>query len=156
MIECVDIRLYPSDLFDLHEGQLLLEVQWANKKWANTFRLLSENDLKRGWKVLREDFHDHTKNVRSAVTKAPIAYLMRDRFILLPEDDDYEDDYADFDQQLIARCPIIQAEHANVTEETIEKSGPRKKRPQVNGDNTVLFHLLNLCLERPAGGPMQG
>ena len=32
-----------------------------------------------------------------AVTKAPIAYLMRDRLILLPEDDDNEDEYADFD-----------------------------------------------------------
>ena len=26
-IQCADIRLEPSDLFDLHEGQLLLEVQ---------------------------------------------------------------------------------------------------------------------------------
>ena len=25
--------------------------------------------------------------------------------------------------------------------ETLENSGPRKKRSQVNGDNTVLFHL---------------
>ena len=64
---------------------------------------LSENDLKKGWKVLREDFHDHTKNVRGAVTKAPITYLMRDRIIPLPEYDDNEDEYADFYQQLSAR-----------------------------------------------------
>ena len=67
---------------------------------------------------------------------------MRDRLILLPEDDDNEDEYSDFDQKLIARHPIIQDVHTAVTEETLEKSGPRKKRPQVNGDNTVLFHLL--------------
>ena len=85
----------------------LLEGQWVNKEWADAFRTLSENYLKKGWKVLREDFHDHTKNVRGAITKAPIAYLMRDRLILLPEDDDKEDEYADFDQQLIARHSII-------------------------------------------------
>ena len=105
-IECADIRLDPSDLFDLHEGQLLLEGQWVNKELADAFRPLSENDLKKGWKVLREDFHDHTKNARGAVTKVPIAYLMRDRLILLPEDDDNEGEYADFDQQLIERHPI--------------------------------------------------
>ena len=87
-IECADIRLDPSDLFDLHEGQLLLEGQWVSKEWADTFRPLSENDLEKGWKVLIEDFRDHTKNVRGAVTKAPISYLMRDRLIPLPEDDD--------------------------------------------------------------------
>ena len=90
-----------------------------------------ENDLKKGLKVLQEDFHDHTKNVRGAVTKAPIAYLMRNRLIPLPEDDDNEDEYSDFDQQLIARHPIIQAGNAAVAEETLEKSGPRKKCPQV-------------------------
>ena len=79
--------------------------------------------------------------MRGAVTKAPIAYLMRDRFIPLPDDDDNEDEYADFDQQLIARHPIIQAVHAAIAEETLEESGPRKKRLQVNGDNTVLFNL---------------
>ena len=75
---------------------------------------LLENDLKKGWKVLREYFHDHTKNVRGVVIKAPIAYLMRDRLILLPEDDDNKYEYADFDQQLIALHPIIQASHAAV------------------------------------------
>ena len=79
--------------------------------------------------------------MRGAVTKALIAYLMRNRLILLPEADDDEDEYADFDQQLIARHHIIQAVHATVAEETLETSGPRNKRPQVNGDNTVLFHL---------------
>ena len=72
-----------SDLFDLHEGQQLLEGKWVNKEWADGFRPLSENDLKKGWKVLQEEFHDHTKNVRGAVTKAPIDYLMRDRIIML-------------------------------------------------------------------------
>ena len=110
-----------SDLFDLHEGQQLLEGQWVNKEWADASRPLFENDLKKGWKVLREDFHDHTKNVRGAVTKAPIAYIMRDWLILLPEDDDNEDEYSDFDQQLIARHPIIKAFHASVAEETLEK-----------------------------------
>ena len=129
-IECADIRLEPSDLFDLHEGQLLLEGQWVNKEWTDAFRPLSENDLKKGWKVLREDFHDHTKNLCGAVTKAPIAYLMRDGLILLPEDEDDEDEYAEFDQKLIARHPIIQDSHANVAEETLEKSGPSLKRPR--------------------------
>ena len=140
-IECAEIRLDLSDLLELHEGQQLLEGQWVNKEWADAFMPLSENDLKKGWKVLREYFHDHTKNARGAVTEAPIAYLMRDRLIPLPDDDDSEDEYADFDQQLIARHPIIQAFHSAVAEETIEKSGPRKNRPQVNGDNNVLFHL---------------
>ena len=140
-IECAEIRLDLSYLFDLHEGQQQLEGQWVNKAWADAFRPLSENYLKKGWKVLREDFHDHTKNVRGAVTKALIAYLMRNRLVPLPADDDDEDEYADFYQQLIARHPIIQAFHSAVAEETIEKSGPRKNRPQVNGDNTVLFHL---------------
>ena len=62
-IECADIRLDLSDLFDLHECQQLLEGQWVKKEWADAFRPLSENDLKKGWKVLREGFHDHTKNV---------------------------------------------------------------------------------------------
>ena len=31
-IECAEIRLDPSDLFDLHECQKLLEVQWSNKE----------------------------------------------------------------------------------------------------------------------------
>ena len=119
-IECADIKLAPSGLFDLHEGQRMLERQWVNKEWADAFRPLSEKDLKNGWKVLQEDFHDHTKNVRGAVTKAPIAYLMRYRLILLPEADDGEDEYADFGQQLIARHPIIQAVYAAVTEETLE------------------------------------
>ena len=107
----------------------------------DAFRPLSENDLKKGWKVLREDFHDHTNNLCGAVNKAPIAYLMRDWLIPLPDDDDDEDEYAHFDQQLIVRHTIIQSVHAAVAEETLEKSGPRKKRSQVNGDNTVLFHL---------------
>ena len=94
-----------------------------------------------GWKVLQEDFRERTKNVRGAVTKALISYLMRDRLIPLPEADDDEDEYADFDQHLIARHSIIQAFYAAVTEETLKKSGPRKKRPQVNADNTVLFYL---------------
>ena len=46
---------------------------------------------------------------------------MSDWIILLPETDDDEDEYADFDQQLIARHPIIQAVHAAVAEETLEK-----------------------------------
>ena len=50
-------------------------------------------------------------------------------------------EYAEFEQQLIARHPIIQSVYATVAEETLEKSGPRKKRPQVNADNTVLFHF---------------
>ena len=41
-IECADIRLDPSDLFDLYEGQQLLEVQWDNKEWEGAFRILSE------------------------------------------------------------------------------------------------------------------
>ena len=32
-IEYAEIRLDPSDLFDLHEGQQLLEGQWVNKEW---------------------------------------------------------------------------------------------------------------------------
>ena len=72
---------------------------------------------------------------------APIDYLMRCRLILLPEDDDDEDEHADFEQQLIVCHHIIQAVHAAVAEETLEKGGPRKKHLQVNGDNTVLFHL---------------
>ena len=88
--------------------------------------------------------------MRGAVTKAPIAYLMRDRFIPLPDDDDNEDEYADFDQQLIARHPIIQAVHAAVAEETLEGSGPRKMHPQVNGDNTVLFHLSKYVFGKPS------
>ena len=96
-IECLDIRLNPLDLFNLHEGQQLLEGKWFNKEWADAFKPLSENDLKKGWEVLREDFYDDTKNVRGAVTKVPIAYLMRDRLIPLPEDDYNKDEYADFD-----------------------------------------------------------
>ena len=119
----------------------MLEGQWVNKEWADTFSHLSENDPKKGWKVLREDFHDHTKNARGAITKAPIAYLMRDQLIPLPETDYDEDKYADFEQQLIAHNPIIQAVYAAFVEETLEKSGPRKKFPQVNAENTVLFHL---------------
>ena len=30
-IECAEIRLESSDLFDLHEGQKLLEGQWVDK-----------------------------------------------------------------------------------------------------------------------------
>ena len=81
-----------------------------------------------------------------AVTKAQIAYLMRDRLIPLPEADDNEDEYSEFDQQLIARHPIIQAVYAAVAEETLEKSGPRKKRSEVNSDNIVLFHLSKYFL----------
>ena len=76
-IECAEIRMELSDLFDLHQGQKFLKGQWVNNKWADAFRPLSENDLKKGCKVLRKDFHDHTKNVRVAVTKSLIAYLMR-------------------------------------------------------------------------------
>ena len=36
-IECADIRSEPADLFDLHEGYLLLEGQWVNKEWADAF-----------------------------------------------------------------------------------------------------------------------
>ena len=54
--------------------------------------------------------------MRGAVTKASIAYLMSDRLILLPEADDDKDGYADFDQQLIARHPIIQAVYTTVAE----------------------------------------
>ena len=96
----------------------------------DAFRPLSENDLKKCWKVLREDFHDHTKNVRGAITKAPIAYLVCDRLILFPEDEDNEDEYADFDQQLIARHPIIQDSHAMSRRKllkrvVLERSTPR-------------------------------
>ena len=51
-IECAEIRLDPSDLFDLHEGRKILEGKWVNKEWADAFRPLSENDLKKGWKFL--------------------------------------------------------------------------------------------------------
>ena len=69
-IQCTEIRKNPSDLFDLHFGQQFLEGQWVNKEWADAFRPLLEKDLKKGWKILGEDFHDHTKNMRGAVTKA--------------------------------------------------------------------------------------
>ena len=46
-IECAEIRLDPLDLFDLHECQQLFEGQWVNNEWAEVFRPLSENDLKR-------------------------------------------------------------------------------------------------------------
>ena len=39
--ECAEIRLDPSDLFDLHEGQQLLEGQWVNMEWEDAFRPLS-------------------------------------------------------------------------------------------------------------------
>ena len=109
--------------------------------------------MKKGWKVLRDDFHEHTKNVRDAVTKAPIAYLISKRLIPLSEDDDDEDECADFDQQLIERDPIIQAVRDAVPEETLENSGPRKKRPQVNGDNTILFHLSKYVYGRTSFRP---
>ena len=51
-IECAEIRWDPSDLFDLHEVQQLLEGKCVNKEWADAFRPLLENDLKKGWKVL--------------------------------------------------------------------------------------------------------
>ena len=69
----------------------MLEGKWVNKEWADAFRPLSENNLKKDWKVLREYFHEHTKNVRGAITKALIAYLMRDRLIPLSEKDDDKD-----------------------------------------------------------------
>ena len=47
-IEYAEIRLDPSDLFDLHEGQKLLKGKWVNKEWADAFRPLSEYDLKKG------------------------------------------------------------------------------------------------------------
>ena len=47
-IESVEIRLAQSDLSDLHEGQPMLEGKWVNKEWAEPFRPLSENDLKKG------------------------------------------------------------------------------------------------------------
>ena len=47
-IECVEIRLSPSDLFDLHKGQQMMEGQWVNKEWADAFRPLLENDLEKG------------------------------------------------------------------------------------------------------------
>ena len=81
---------------------------------------------------------------------------MRDRLILLPEDDDDEDEYVYFDQQLNARHSIIQSINAAVAEETLEKSGPRKKCPQVNGDNTFLFHLSKSVFGKSAGGPIPG
>ena len=39
-IICADIRLEPLDLFNLHEGQLLLGGEWVNKEWADAFRPL--------------------------------------------------------------------------------------------------------------------
>ena len=77
--------------------------------------------------VLLVSIHDHTKNVRGPVTNAPIAYLMHERLIPLPEDDDDEDEYADFDQQLIAHHPIIQVVHAAVGEDNLDDSTICKK-----------------------------
>ena len=36
-IECEEIRLDPSDMFNLHEGEIFLEGQWFNKEWAEAF-----------------------------------------------------------------------------------------------------------------------
>ena len=47
-IKCAEIRLDSSGLFDLHDGQQLLEGQWFNNEWADAFQPLSENILKKG------------------------------------------------------------------------------------------------------------
>ena len=39
-IECAEIRLDPSDFFDLHEVQKMLQGQWVSKEWADAFRTL--------------------------------------------------------------------------------------------------------------------
>ena len=72
-IECADIRLDPSDLFDFREGQLLLEGQWVNKEWADAFRPLSENDLK---KVGRSSERTSMTTPRMCATPSPRRRLL--------------------------------------------------------------------------------
>ena len=83
-IECAEIR-FPCQIF---LTSIRISKCWKYSGSTKNGRTHSgpcqKMAPKNGWKVLREDFHDHTNTVRGAVTKATIAYLTRNRLILLP------------------------------------------------------------------------
>ena len=51
-IGCLDIKLNPPDLFDLHENQMEMEKGWDNKTMAEVFKPATKKDTKKGWKFM--------------------------------------------------------------------------------------------------------
>ena len=52
----LDVQSPPNDMFDLHESQLTMELGWDNATMSDTFKPLTSNDTRRGWKPVFDDF----------------------------------------------------------------------------------------------------
>ena len=137
-------------MFDLHESQLTMETNWDNASMSDTFKPLTQNDTRRGWKAVFDDFEERVKSVRGKVSHVQLTYLMRDDLLPLPHLDDPSDEYTDLDHELVARHPIIKPAKVSLSLSVLEAGGTKMKIPKVNQDNVHLYSLTKTVYEPTA------
>ena len=143
----LDIQAPPNDLFDLHESQYTMEVGWDTVSMADSFKPLTNNDTRRGWKPVFDEFEERAKTVRGKVSHVQLNYLMREELLPEPHAEDPSEDYVDFDAELVSRHPIIKADKVNVPLSELEAGGAKMKIPCSNQDNIHLYSLVMTTYE---------
>ena len=143
----LDIEATPNDMFDLHESQLTMELEWDNASMSDAFKSLTVGDTRRGWKTIFDEFEERVKTVRGKVSHVQLNYLMRENLIPEPANDDPSEDYVDLDAELVARHPIIKSDKSNVPLSELEAGGPKMKIPNSNQDNIHLYSLVKITYE---------
>ena len=92
-------------MFDLHENQLNMETEWDNTTMAETFKPLTDKDIRKGWKSVYDVFVERVKSVRGLVAHVPLTYFMHTDLHPKNAALDPSEGYVDFDHELILAPP---------------------------------------------------
>ena len=96
----------------------------------------------KGFKSWYDNAKRALEDIRGEASGAALAYIIRPNIHPLPEADEPEANFDTFDEQLVARKPIVKHAQCNAPEEDCESSGPSWKRPEVSADNRRLHALI--------------
>ena len=136
------------DLFEMHEQQIEIEKNQDNTLDESYFAPLTEKIVyEKGFKSWGENIKRALEDIRREASGTPLAYIIRPNIHPLPEADEPEANFDTFDEQLIARKPIVKHARRNSPEEDCENAGPSWKRPEVNADNRRFHALIVKAIE---------
>ena len=137
-----------ADLFEMHEQQIEIEGNQDNTLGESHFAPLTEKTVyDKGFKSRDDNIKRALEDIRGEASGAPPAYIIPPNIHPLPEADEPEANFDTFDEQLIARKPIVKHARRNAPEEDCESAGPSWKRLEVNADNCRLHALIVKAIE---------
>ena len=132
-----------ADRLEMHAQQIEIEKDQDNTLGECYFEPLTEKFVyEQGFKTWHDNDKRVLEDIRGEASGVPLAYLIRPNIHPLPEADEPEGNFDTFDEQLIARKPIIKHARRNAPEADCEDAGPAWKRPEVITDNRKLHTLI--------------